>query len=722
MSDARPRPALVVVGRTDFRTGIGSVTAAACELFARRFAVGFWSPREPWLAEGQEIVLPSGRHVPVVRPDGAAVTFYTDVLWNGYEDYNVASVPRDGLRIAHMAYDSDVLLDEWVNILNTRFDLALFSSEYLVEAARRSGVTIPAGTLPIGLDLEPLLARRFRPAVPTKTRFGTVSAYHTRKGLDLMVEGFVRSFGADPSVELVIHSNLEIGNTLARVTALAAEAPARNVRLSTGDLSDHDKNELIDSFDVYVNTSAGEGYSIGPREALALGKPLVLSAIPAHKDLLGVPGVFSVEPFANRPAVYPEIGNRSAGNQAILRPEDIVPQLEAARAFVQSPESAATARDRRRRAAEFSYGSLAAVYAEVVDPEARAVRPSRRRSGFAKLPPEAPMIARAATGRHGRRLGAGKRVIELHDGGYFSIFNRFLSHLVWGLEEDDVSMVVPDWDAGRLITRMAGEPITSYCYSRPNDGNMWLALFEPVYDLSAEELDSEEWLADGATGARTLWNEDREPNLTYVNAYNLYHQRDYQQIRRQYHSVLKEHIRLREPLQREIDSTVSSVFADRFTVGVHVKHPSHAIEQPGQRLADRHAYVERVRQELRESGVSESDPDWGVFVATDQQRVVELFAEEFGEHVIRFDDVKRISTETDERFDRLSATEKLTEGHQLQHQMAADTSSWSTRLAWEVWRDAAMMAACSSLIHSVSNVSTAVGFLNPEVKMRYFDV
>ncbi|QHC65690.1 glycosyltransferase [Rathayibacter sp. VKM Ac-2759] len=714
-------PGVLVIGRSDFHTGIGTVTAAALELFSRHFEVGFFAPREPHLQPGRSVVLPSGRSVPVVAPGEAAVYVFTDVLWNGFTDYNYATIPDTGLRIAHMAYDSDALPEQWVRILNDRFDIALFSSAYLVEVAERSGVRIPVGTLPIGLELEPLLARRYRSPLPSRTRFGTVSAYHSRKGLDLLVEAFLLAFGHDSSVELVIHSNLAMGDTLERVTALAADAPVDNIRLSTGNLSEADKNGLIDSFDVYVNVSAGEGYSIGPREALALGKPLVLSRIPPHLDMEGPAGVLFVDPIGSRPAQYPEIENLVIGRQALLRPVDIADVLTDARAFVQSDEAASTARERRDRAAEFSYSRLSQVYAELLDPDDASVKTARPRSRFRELPAEAPALARSAGGRHGAGLGRTRRVIPLHDGGFFSVFNTFLSHLVWGERDDDVAMVLPDWDAGRLIQRLDAPPV-SYCYSRPDDGNMWLKLFEPLYDLSDDEMNDEEFLYRHADIPSHQFNQDREPLLTYVNAHDLYLSPGFLRIRKQYAAVLDRHVRLRPHYRKELDSVMAAQTAGRFTVGVHVKHPSHAIEQPGQAMADRYAYVARVRQELADSGVRESDDDWGVFVATDQERVVTLFDEEFGDHVIRFDDVTRSSAETDAAFDTLTEGEKLEEGHQLQHQMAADTDRWSHRLAWEVWRDAEVLASCTSLIHAVSNVATAVSFMSPEVRMRYFEV
>ncbi len=108
-----------------------------------------------------------------------------------------------------------------------------------------------------------------------------------------------------------------------------------------------------------------------------------------------------------------------------------------------------------------------------------------------------------------------------------------------------------------------------------------------------------------------------------------------------------------------------------------------------------------------------------MFLATDQDRVVGLFEEEFGDHLIRFGDVARIDQATDAAFDELGADEQHASGHQVQHLLASNRDLWSTRLAWEVWRDAEAMASSDVLIHAVSNVATAVSYLGPDVDMIY---
>ena len=92
---------------------------------------------------------------------------------------------------------------------------------------------------------------------------------------------------------------------------------------------------------------------------------------------------------------------------------------------------------------------------------------------------------------------------------------------------------------------------------------------------------------------------------------------------------------------------------------------------------------------------------------------------EFGDHVAFFSDVRRTESREDGQYQSLGESDKLKEGHQVQHLAAADPASWSSRLAWEVIRDAYAMARCDALLHVVSNVSTAVSYINPRIEMIF---
>jgi|GEM_PF-1871917 len=709
---------ICVLGRTYFETGIGQHSLAALELFSRVGEVALFPTDRPELGEGDTIFLPNGRPITITRdPSKYGTSFFCDVPWNGAYDVNYTAVPKNGVRIIYAAFDSDQLPPEWVTIMNERFDVALFTTSAVEEVARNSGVFIATGVLPLALDIENLLARPFQKPVPNIIRFGSIAAFHPRKNLLNLVTAFTEAFPPGQGFELVIHSNLAMGRTFEQVRSVVDRLPPHYVTLSNFSLDSSSKEDLLASFDVFVNVSSGEGFSIGPREALALGKPLVLSDIPPHRDLGNLEGVFFVPEQMRMPAVYPEIDGREFGTQATFETDDIKTALLSALDYVSSPASSEAIQKRRSRAAEFSFTTLADDYRVLME-QAWIPRQHAQRSSFASLPTEALEARRVKEGAGTAKSRRPRIVVQAHDGGFFSLFNTYFSTLVWSLQDPAPPMVLPDWDVGRLLKRTHLTTLESYCYSSPSDGNMWLGLFEPLYDLTAEEMNDEVFLYENATIPEAKHNERKEPLLTHVHAFDLYRAPWFSAFRQQYHQVFREHIRLKPHFQEEIDTFRSSL-DDRFMISVHVKHPSHAIEQPQGKIAQSDEYFAAIRDVLSSRHISAQSDDWRVFVATDQERVIDSFRQEYGERFLAFSEVTRISPEVDEKFDALSAEEQFRVGHQLQHQLASDPASWSLSNAWEVWRDAEAMAMGSVMLHGVSNVATAASYFNPTVEMIF---
>lgn len=246
---------IAIIGRSTFDTGIGAVGFATCEMLARSFPVCFL-PTEPHLRAQRQVVLPNGRAIPVCHDPGRIkVSFFCDVLWNGAADLNYALAPPDSLKYAWLVYDSDQLPAQWTQLLNTHFDLVVAASPHLVDIARASGVETPIATMPIPLDLEPLLAESLPHRDRGVVRFGSVAAFHPRKGVLILVEAFLARFAGRADVQLVLHSNLAIGAIHDQVLRLAS--CARNITITHGPLSAREKNRLIRSFDVFVNCSRG---------------------------------------------------------------------------------------------------------------------------------------------------------------------------------------------------------------------------------------------------------------------------------------------------------------------------------------------------------------------------------------------------------------------------------------------------------------------------------
>lgn len=708
---------IAIVGRFTFGTGIGAVTYATCEALARMFPVCV-IPTEPHLRTAQSIKLPNGRILPVCdNPDRIKISFFTDVIWNGVHDFNYTLVPPNSLKYVWLIFDSDVLPPRWVELLNHHFDLVIASSRILVDIAKSSGVLSPITFMPIPLDLHQVLASPLPLRNHGFVRFGSVVAFHPRKETTTLIKAFLKNYAGRSDVELVLHSNLSIGISYDEVMRLADGA--KNIKISLGHLSEQEKNNLIESFDIFVNCSRGEGYSICAREALAYGKLLVLSDVGAHKDLAGTPGVTMVPANLKLPGRYIEIDNGVFGCQYAVGVDDLALGLEYALMQVQSEAYPQSAQRRRRIGSSFGFDDLAPLFAGLIDQQI-----PRFSNPVSQITYEIPEVfTRTVESRIGSRAKAitaiRRQICSAYDGGFFSVFNAFMSHLVWQQRENRCHAVYPDWDIDRFIARTKNNPVMSFCYGQPGDGNLWLKLFEPLFGANRDEMNDADFLLAHSEEAEDRHNARREPMMTYKHAYRLYKNSEFQAWRRQYSKAFKEYVHLTPDLKKETDEFAEKYLKRPLMIAAHVRHPSHTVEQPSGKIAHEDFYMAKIEEVVLEKLGSLDMPDWGVFLATDQERVVTRFREYFGDRLAVYGDVRRTTSKEDAKFNKLSTAEKNQEGHQLQHLVAADHKSWSWLMAKEVVRDAYAMAQCHVLLHVVSNVSTAVSYMNPEIEMIF---
>jgi hypothetical protein len=90
--------------------------------------------------------------------------------------------------------------------------------------------------------------------------------------------------------------------------------------------------------------------------------------------------------------------------------------------------------------------------------------------------------------------------------------------------------------------------------------------------------------------------------------------------------------------------------------------------------------------------------------------------EAFGEALITVEGVARVTAADSSNYDSAHSSMKLSEGFQIQHLNAKNSQKWNMSLAEDVIADAWGLARCHVMVHTVSNVATAVMFINPEIK------
>jgi glycosyltransferase involved in cell wall biosynthesis len=612
-------------------------------------------------------------------------------------------------RILILAWDSDQLDPLEVDVINEAFDVVMPDSESLGEHwAQQVDDHVKWVPFPINLDLRSLAVGpgpRMR-QTGSSVIIGAVAAFHPRKQHRLLIDVVADLVDEGENLELIIHSNLAHAGSFEDTIAHARDRLGYRAVITNDDKSPRDLARLYQTLDLFVSLSQGETFNIPVREALSAGVPCVISDIPGHEDLTSLPGVVSVPARIPVLANYPERGDIVAGIQyqceyaeAKKAVRDLVRQVRVGLGPLpfDVTKSGLTSDVRRRRRRMFS--ALA---------EAGAVE-------FTGLPAPAAPVNREPVARSRKANSPEPRKLVLlgHDAGFFSLFNNYVSHVAWweGEGKGQFDQVLADWSASAVAFATGNASFESFCYAGGSEGNVFFSLFENPYEdhtygpeTRLDELSNASYLCES-------FNAKLDPYLTYVHASQLYRSLDFPQWRQRMNAVVRRNLRVRPHIQAEVDLLTSEVPSGCPTMSMHVRHPSHAIEQPDGALADVDDFIRVASDWLgRESSGR-------ILLASDQERVVSRFRSEFADRMLVRDAVARTSEQHDEAFEKLATTAQMTIGHQIQHLKAERPDLWSSKLAEEVVIDALFLATGDILVHSTSNVATAVSMLNPTSSM-----
>lgn len=617
-------------------------------------------------------------------------------------------------RILVLAWDSEILDPAEVEVLNQAFDAVLADNEPLSRAwARQVAPHVQWNTFPLNLDLraraagvQPRARRSWSPVV-----IGSVAAFHPRKRHLLTIDIVSDLVAEGEDLVLLVHSNLGHADEYQETVKYATHRLGERAIITNNDKSPQEMSELYRHLDVFVSLSQGETYDIPLRDALASGLPCVVSEIPGHHDLFGLPGVSSVPAPIPVPATYPERDNLTAGTQYQCTHEDakrVLKQLVRQVRVGLGPDPHLTSRSGLQSDFRLKIQEMVDVLRSA---DALHLQPLG-----GDLPPSPPSSARRSRpGSERRPAGSRPRRLILvgHDAGFFSLYNTYASHRAWWQAEGrgGFDEVLADWSVRAVRAGSGKQTFESFCYVGEDEGNLFFHLFENPYpdqpydtQTPLDELEGAEYLTDS-------FNAKLDPYLTYKHAAKLYRGLGFPQWRQRMHRVVNEALRPRSDIQRIVDKLRSQVPEGAPTLSLHVRHPSHAMEQSEMSIAGVADFVTAAR------GWMTSNPDGHVLLATDQETVVQRFRREFGERVQFREGITRTTESDHEGYDALDADRKLEIGHQIQHQNAGSPNRWSAALAEEVVVDALFLATGDSLVHTTSNVATAVAMLNPTQQM-----
>ena len=191
---------------------------------------------------------------------------------------------RGDLLAALFFWEESLIPSATVAALNASFAAVFAPSRAVAKALIDSGVAIPVLTIGHAPDLSAFAGLRPRETVPGT--FLHVSSAFPRKGVDVLLDAWVRAFSRADAVRLVIKAFPNPHNdAAAQVERIRRDHPeAADIVLVDADLPGEAMPGLYQEASAVVLPSRGEGLNLPVVEAMAAGVPVIVTGRGGHMD------------------------------------------------------------------------------------------------------------------------------------------------------------------------------------------------------------------------------------------------------------------------------------------------------------------------------------------------------------------------------------------------------------------------------------------------------
>jgi glycosyltransferase involved in cell wall biosynthesis len=224
-----------------------------------------------------QVEIPASIKKVMENPDRSPGKFalYTSYLPYGNSRLTNENIKKCVIKMAYSMLETTRIPRSWVNILNEEFDAVIVPDPFFISAYENSGVLIPIFVAPIPMRLSSYFERPIHLETPSDPFiFMDASA---NKNPAVLINAFAAAFGCSSKVHLVMRSGVVSAETRKIVNDVIGRNGLENITIENGFLTESQWIDKLASCDCYINLSRGEGFSLIPREAFALGVPSIIT-------------------------------------------------------------------------------------------------------------------------------------------------------------------------------------------------------------------------------------------------------------------------------------------------------------------------------------------------------------------------------------------------------------------------------------------------------------
>lgn len=295
------RPDLSLVGPLLYADGLGRIAMGFMDTLKDKVSINFKST----YGTRQEIPQHVIDIIDRCSSDAGRVAILFDSVWCSSRHPISKMSDKSEIKLAYSMLESTAIPKNWVHLLNNKFDGVIVPDAFHVDVYKNCGVKIPIFILPHGIYLEDFLNQPIKKAKNSPFIFGFSAAFHSdRKNPELLAQAFHDEFGDIAEFKLLIHSRGGDDRLIERLKKKLSDLNNKNIIFVNKKLNKQEYLNFMSSLDCYVSLTKGEGYSITPRESLALGIPTIITNNTAHKTICQTGFVCGVKSEIAEPAYY----------------------------------------------------------------------------------------------------------------------------------------------------------------------------------------------------------------------------------------------------------------------------------------------------------------------------------------------------------------------------------------------------------------------------------
>ena len=193
-------------------------------------------------------------------------------------------------------HELNAIPNEWIRAINRNYKVMWTSSEYSKKLFTDAGVTIPTTVVPYALDTKTFSPNRWplNTKVKGEYRFLFVGQWMERKNVTGMLKAYLKAFGPDDAVNLILrsHSDCDNGSAVQLVTGAIKKLKtelgiSRTPKITYLEAIDHKlMPNLYATADCLLFPVRCEGFGYPLIEAMATGKPVITSDWPAMNEIV----------------------------------------------------------------------------------------------------------------------------------------------------------------------------------------------------------------------------------------------------------------------------------------------------------------------------------------------------------------------------------------------------------------------------------------------------